>query len=275
MESSIKNRKGPRKVQDVLPEVKNLLNRGELESVNLTEWLAIDHAKLVKNCFPKYGVPSEAIDLIVERVTSQKKPTAMSSTKEVGLALHDLYPIPEQYNSIFEKLSMHSSDAIRCYAPYLIALDDNLEIDQKLVKVKKLVADHHFGVREVVWMALRSSIEKSLEESINFLSEWASESDENVRRFTTESTRPRGVWSKHIQKLVEKPELALPILEKLRSDPSKYVQDSLGNWLNDASKSKPDFVIGLCQKWEKESTTPETKKIINKAMRTIKKDNRL
>jgi 3-methyladenine DNA glycosylase AlkC len=70
--------------------------------------------------------------------------------------------------------------------------------------------------------------------------------------------------------LKQQPELGLPILERLRSDKAKYVRDSVGNWLNDVSKTQPDFVTQLCARWERESDTKETKYIIKKAMRTIK-----
>lgn len=83
--------------------------------------------------------------------------------------------------------------------------------------------------------------------------------------------QPRGVWYEHIVELKEHPELGLPILEPLKSDPSQYVRDSVGNWLNDASKTRPDFVLELCGSWEKESGTEETGYIIKKALRTIRK----
>jgi 3-methyladenine DNA glycosylase AlkC len=61
------------------------------------------------------------------------------------------------------------------------------------------------------------------------------------------------------------------ILEPLKSDEAKYVQDSVGNWLNDASKTRPDFVLQLCEKWAKESPTKATNYIIQKARRTLAK----
>lgn len=187
----------------------------------------------------------------------------MNTIKLVGSTLYDLYSKNEVLNSIFNNLSFHLSDSIRCYAPYLKSLDTRLNLNDKLNQSEKLIADNHFGVREVVWMALRPEIDKNLEKSIEILSRWTKSENENIRRFTTESTRPRGVWCKHIEKLKENPEMALPILENLKSDKSKYVQNSVGNWLNDASKSKPNFVIELCKKWKKESPAKETEKIIN------------
>ncbi len=271
MNKEIISRKGARKAQDIPKEVLELLNEGKIETVNLTEWLAIDHLKLIQTNFLNIGISKKNINLILEKIKTQKKPSTMNTIKLVGSTLYELYSDDKEFNTIFGKLSSHLSDSIRCYAPYLIGLDANLTIEEKLTKSQKLIADKHFGVREVVWMALRPEIDGNLEKSIEILSGWTKSENENIRRFTTESTRPRGVWCKHIETLKETPEMALPILENLKSDKSKYVQDSVGNWLNDASKSEPNFVIELCEKWKNESPTRETEKIIKRALRTINK----
>ena len=271
MNLEIVNRKGARKAQDIPTEVLHLLNRGEIETVNLTEWLNVDHSEIIKNNFPEIGISNTDINTLLEAIKDQKKPTTMSNTKLVGLNIYNLYAENSNFNSIVTKLSNHPSDSIRCFAPYLIALNEKLNTEQKLNNAQNLIADKHFGVREVVWMALRPAIENDLKNAVDILSKWTKSKDENIRRFTTEATRPRGVWCKHIDTLKENPEIALPILDNLKADSSKYVQDSVGNWLNDASKTKPEFVINLCNNWQKDSPIKETEKIIKRARRTIDK----
>ncbi|WP_452219628.1 DNA alkylation repair protein [Lacinutrix salivirga] len=266
----IKNRKGARKVQDIPKNVLDLLNEGKIQTVNLTEWLAVNQTELIKNNFQKIGL-KDCIDDITKAIEQQKKPSTMASIKLIGQHLYEYCRQSKILASSIGLLSNHESDTIRCYATYLIALNSDLTISEKLDQSRKLIADKHFGVREIVWIALRPEIQKNLIESIKILSEWTKDTDENIRRFTTESTRPRGVWCKHIEEIKENPEQVLPILEQLKSDKSKYVQDSVGNWLNDASKSQPKFVIGLCKKWKSESPTAETEKIVKRALRTIVK----
>lgn len=269
MNKEIADRKGARRAEDIPEEVLELLNIGKIETVNLTEWLAVDHSKLIETNFTEIGISKEKQGMILEKMNSQRKPSTMNTIKLVGSELYALYSEEKSFASISYNLSSHSSDSIRCYAPYLKSLNKNLSISEKLNQSKELIADSHFGVREVVWMALRPEIDKNLEQSIEILSSWTKSENENIRRFTTESTRPRGVWCKHIEQLKKNPKIALPILENLKSDKSRYVQDSVSNWLNDASKSEPGFVIELCEKWKMESKTKETERIVKRARRTI------
>ena len=264
----ILTRKGPRKTDEVLPEVKALLEAGKLETVNLTEWLVVDQNQLIQAVFPSLELGAH-IPFLQDRMLSLAKPTAMKMVKLVGESLRELASSPAEAASWRDRLGAHHSDIVRSYAPYLIELEGE-DIQAYLKAFCPFAADHHFGVREIAWMAARPTISLHLEAAIEALVSWTKDEDENVRRFATEATRPRGVWCKHIDALKEQPELALPLLEPLKADPTKYVQDSLGNWLNDAAKTQPEFVIELTEKWLNESDDKITQRIVKKARRSLK-----
>jgi len=270
IKDEILNRKGARKAVDIPAEVLVLLNKGEIETANLTEWLAINQVELINTVFRGIGL-GKYIEEVLGVISTLKKPSTMSTFKIVGETLYNLCYADDSLKATIINLSKHQSDSIRSYATYLVALNVDLSMADILENSKHLVADSHFGVREIVWMALRPVLEKDLELSINLLVKWTSDTDENVRRFASEVLRPRGVWCKHIDCLKTNPEQLLPILEPLKNDDSKYVQDSVANWLNDASKTQPKFVTNLCNKWLKDSPTKNTQKIVKKARRTIDK----
>jgi len=265
------NRKGATKPADIPKEVKNLLELGELETVNLIECLAIDHKILLSNVLSVLN-KKIYIDPCLHAIDNLKQKSITQTIIAIGKTLLEESQ-KKNDNYLFESISTHKSDSVRCWATYLIGLDANLTIGQKLEGIRKFAADSHFGVREIAWMAVRPTIDAHLEEAIFILSRWATDNDPNLRRFASESTRPRGVWCKHIERLKSEPQIALPILEPLMSEKEKYVRDSVANWLNDASKTRPDWVIEICEKWNKLSPTKETKKIIEKALRTIRKNN--
>jgi 3-methyladenine DNA glycosylase AlkC len=119
-------------------------------------------------------------------------------------------------------------------------------------------------------MAVRPYLVAELDESITQLAQWTQLSSERLRRFACESIRPRGVWCSHIAVLKQNPERALAVLEPLRADPAVYVQDSVGNWLNDAGKDRPDWVRTLCKQWLADlPDNPNTKRITSRAGRSL------
>lgn len=262
-------RKGARSIKDIPNDILIQLNKGEIETANLTEWLAVDQRMLLENLLKQYD-RTKYLKPILEKVDQLKKQTVNSINETIGLQILDLATENNDEDFLLT-LSTHQADLVRCWAAYTIGRNNYFNLQEKLEKIQSFASDHHFGVREICWMTVRPDIAINLEESLSILVEWTTHENENIRRFASESTRPRGVWCEHIQELKQNPGLGLEILEPLRSDPSRYVQDSVGNWLNDASKSQPEFVVEICDEWLRESNTKETQYIIKKALRTIRK----
>lgn len=262
-------RKGSRSTKDIPIEIMNQLNNGTIVTANLVEWLAVDQKVLLKNLLQELN-RNQYYDSIIYDIFALKKQTVNTVNEAIGVGfLKNIIKNNDQ--EIFSKLVNHVSDCVRCWATYIIGFNENLTISEKLLQIQSFAADTHFGVREICWLATRQSIANNLLESIEILSKWTSNPDENIRRFASESTRPRGVWCAHIEVLKQNPELALSILEPLKSDSSKYVQNSVANWLNDASKTKPEFAIEICKRWKSESNSKETSFIIGRALRTLDK----
>ncbi|MCC9041523.1 DNA alkylation repair protein [Myroides sp. M-43] len=263
----MENRKGAKAIKDIPTDVLVGLNKGELSSVNLTEWLAIDQRLLVENVLDSLG-RNTYIPIVLDAIEGLEKKTVNTINQCIGYTLFHLTK-EENDTELFTLLKQHKSDLVRCWATYFIGYNESLNIREKLKGIRYFAGDTHFGVREICWMAVRADIIANLEESIALLLPWTGDKSEYVRRFVTESTRPRGVWCKHIEVLKEKPEFGIPLLEALKSDSSKYVKDSVGNWLNDAAKTRPDFVIELCDKWQAEVSQKDTNYIILRAKRSL------
>lgn len=262
-------RKGAKSTKDIPPEILKKLNHGEIETANIVEWFAIDRIRLLEYILLQHGRETY-LKPILERIVRLEKQTSNAISEAIGSELLIQTSIYKDIEFV-QIISHHESDLVRSWRTFMIGKNTNLSLSQMLQEIRIFASDKHFNVREEAWVAVRPTVIQNLEESIMILSKWALNDNANLRRFASEITRPRGVWCKHIEVLKENPELALSILEPLKSDQSKYVQDSVGNWLNDASKTQPAFVETLCSRWEKECATKETKYIIKKALRTINK----
>jgi len=249
-------RKGSSKRSDIPPDILAALNAGTLETATLAEGLAIDFRQLLSRVAPEL----READLDAVRgevgVTSRMRAAGVLLQSQLGIAS-------------FDRFAGHSSDTVRGWAAYLVGAVPKLTLKQRLTHIQSLADDTHFGTREWVWLAMRDRIAAEIPTAIQLLTPWTRSSSANIRRFASESTRPRGVWCAHIAVLKAEPELGMSILEPLRSDSSKYVRDSVANWLNDAGKTQPDWVRQLCHRWTKESPTAETAMIVKRAMRNL------
>ncbi len=268
--AEILNRKGARTTALVPANVRLLLNAGRIESANLCEWLIVDHAQLARTVFSDFGWDH----LTTETETALQNlaaPTAMKRTVAVGAVLANAFQSRSTVSKAIAALQQHASDTVRSWACAMIGQSPQFDLSEKLTLLRPLASDTNMGVREIAWMAARPLVSQNVESAIELLIPWVSDSDHRVRRFASEVTRPRGVWCQHIGRLKECPELALPLLDPLRADDSKYVCDSVANWLNDASKSQEEFVLETCRRWLEQSPVPSTIAITKRALRTLTK----
>jgi 3-methyladenine DNA glycosylase AlkC len=162
------------------------------------------------------------------------------------------------------------SDTLRGWAAMAVGYAPALTFDERLERLLPFADDHHFAVREWAWLSLRPHVAADVRDAIARLEPLSSHSSSRVRRFITEATRPRGVWSTHLPELKIHPALGLPLLEPLRGDESRYVQDSVANWLNDAAKTRGDWVRSLCAAWQADDSGA-TARICRRALRSLQK----
>src|SRR5690606_10148778 len=80
-------------------------------------------------------------------------------------------------------------------------------------------------------------------------------------------TRPRLPWSFHLPAIAADPDLAAPILETLRADPSLYVRKSVANHLNDVTRAHPDWELERLG--HRPLDNAHTAWVANRALRTL------
>lgn len=262
-------RTGARSISEIPKNIREALNRGEIASANLVEWLAVDQQRLLEQVLNELDL-NMWFPVINAHVNQLKKPGVNSIGRAIGEAFADLMQT-NQRGDVLYSLTQHPADTVRIWMAYATCglLYDSL--NARLEAMRIFAADTHFGVREIAWMAARPYIAAELDLSLQLLTPWVFDHNEAIRRFASEATRPRGVWCAHIVRLKAEPELALHLLEPLVEDPSNYVRDSAANWLNDASKTRPDFVQSVCARWLTRYTSKEAEYTCRRAMRTLNK----
>lgn len=124
----------------------------------------------------------------------------------------------------------------------------------------------------------RFSMEDSIRPFLNhfpdpvfaLLEQWAEDPNYHVRRLVSEGTRPRLPWS---GRLTTDPLRALPLLEKLHSDPTRYVTRSVANHLNDLTRESPSTVLKTLRNWkrDKKQNAKELDWITRHSLRTLVK----
>ncbi|WEK28130.1 MAG: hypothetical protein P0Y58_14555 [Candidatus Pseudomonas phytovorans] len=231
-------------------ERKTQIDHGQLATRNLAECLAVDPIILLG------ALAGQLPAALIETLTACARDTrALGLSKKVAAIGQNLGQWLEQTPSplreqVLEDCSSHTSDTVRSWASFAQAhLSRTQGLEAALLAQLRFARDEHFGVREWAWMALRPRLSCELEHGLALLGQHAADTDPLVRRFCIEVLRPRGVWCEHIGTLKQAPEVAEPMLVPRLAEADKYAQDSVANWLNDASKTRPDWVIQLFERY--------------------------
>jgi 3-methyladenine DNA glycosylase AlkC len=138
---------------------------------------------------------------------------------------------------------------------------DHFELSVKLLEQITPLSSCEFAVRPFIM--------KYPEPMLKQMLAWASHKNEHVRRLASEGARPRLPWAMALPALKKDPSPLLPILEKLKNDPSEYVRRSVANNLNDITKDHPQILLDIAKHWIAKSK--ETDAILKHACRTLLK----
>lgn len=97
--------------------------------------------------------------------------------------------------------------------------------------------------------SIRPFLDRYPERTLAQLHDWLDDPCPHVRRLCSEGTRPRLPWAMRLPRFVADPSPVLPLLERLRDDPSLYVRRSVANHLGDIAKDHPQRMLDLCADW--------------------------
>ena len=118
--------------------------------------------------------------------------------------------------------------------------------------------------------AIRPFLEKYPKEGLQQMKAWSKDKNFHIRRLACEGVRPRLPWASKLDSFIQNPKPILPILNTLKDDPSKYVQKSVANCINDIIKDNREVAEALIEKWQK-GATKERKWIIKHSLRKLLK----
>jgi 3-methyladenine DNA glycosylase AlkC len=171
---------------------------------------------------------------------------------EYPQALNILLTISKQFSG-FDALVF--SDFVECFG--LERRDISLPA---LVQFTKLCSSE---------FAIRPFLIQDLHDTLAHMLRWAEDEDPAVRRLASEGCRPRLPWGIALPELKKNPQPIIPILEKLKNDPSETVRRSVANNLNDISKDHPQTVLEICERWS--GISKDTDRLIKHACRGLLK----
>ncbi len=151
-----------------------------------------------------------------------------------------------------------------------------------IMPIAKYVEDYgldHFGVsikmigeitkRNTGEYTIRPYLIRHQKRTLAKMSKWSKAKNFHLRRLASEGGRPRLPWAPKLQPFIDDPSPLWPILNQLIDDPSKYVQKSVANCLNDILKDNRELAQKWIDTWQTSAETKARKWIIKHALRNL------
>lgn len=123
-----------------------------------------------------------------------------------------------------------------------------------------------FAIRSFLLQHERLTLQKFLE--------FAKDRNVHVRRLVSEGSRPRLPLAQRLHTFVKDPTPVFNVLKALKNEPTRLVQRSIANNLNDIAKDHPDAVVNFLEIWKKEKVK-DIEWIIAHATRSLLKQGHL
>ncbi|MGE3974956.1 MAG: DNA alkylation repair protein [Bdellovibrionales bacterium] len=227
------------------------------------------NADVVKKYFENTELKKNEIQKIIAQLETRELKA------RVQLIAHELKKtLPQDYpKALVELLKITRSQKLKSFE--LWPATEFIQIYGLEHVVPSLKAMYELTPRFTAEFSIRPFINKYGDEIYTHLQSWKSDSNEHIRRWLSEGTRPRLPWGERLHSAVKNPSLGLEILEHLKFDPSLYVRKSVGNHLNDIAKDHPGLVVKTLLKWKKQVPNDYKKEfqfISHRALRTLIKD---
>jgi 3-methyladenine DNA glycosylase AlkC len=116
--------------------------------------------------------------------------------------------------------------------------------------------------------ALRTFLNADLDRTLGAVRSWTRHQDASVRRLASEGTRPRLPWAIRVPEISRRPEVTVPVLDRLYRDESDVVRRSVANHLNDISRLDPPLAVGTAARWLADGDK-HTGALVRHSMRTL------
>lgn len=159
--------------------------------------------------------------------------------------------LPENYREavgVIDKVVMNYGTWLEGFAwffPVFVELYGQNEADWDV----SVAALERYTLYSSSEMAVRPFIIKNEKRMMAQMYLWSEHENELVRRLSCEGCRPALPWAPALNSFKKDPRPILPILERLKADPSVWVRKSVANNINDISKTHPDLVKELAKDW--------------------------